>query len=269
MQKRKRGQEVASDGVEKLDLVAGSALIKHIIENQADRFEKALLELLMNSVDIGATEVNIQLCTKQVVVDDNGPGFKNRKEIEDYFLTVGAEYDDDRRDNKTYGQFGIGRCQAFNYGINTWWTNEFEMVVNYLESPPITFRTMDESLLGCTVAIDFFDPLTKVRMAEIVRDMHIWCKYMPIKITLNDEQLTTPVADIKWSTETADAYIKVTQHKTLAIYNQGVFVRTYSDSQFGVGGVVVTKSRLGLDTTRTNILHKCSLWKRRWPGRNP
>ncbi len=64
-------------------------LLYSVIKNQAGSIGKAILELVMNSIDAGATRVDITLDRRTVKVADDGKGFTSRQEIDEFFETFG------------------------------------------------------------------------------------------------------------------------------------------------------------------------------------
>ena len=60
-------------------------LLKHVFRSQAGTLAKAVAEGAMNAVDAKATGLQISISSSQVYIVDNGQGFRNRQEIEDWF----------------------------------------------------------------------------------------------------------------------------------------------------------------------------------------
>jgi hypothetical protein len=95
-------------------------------------YAQAFTELVKNSIQNGATNVNIQLNEKSVVVRDNGVGFDDTKDengmsaLEKYFV-FGNSYDSSGGAGPRLGHMGIGGKVAndkLSDGENTHWTIE-------------------------------------------------------------------------------------------------------------------------------------------------
>lgn len=95
-------------------------------------YAQAFTELVKNSIQNGATMVNIQLNEKSVVVRDNGVGFNDTKDengmsaLEKYFV-FGNSYDSSGGAGPKLGHMGIGGKIAndkLSDGENTHWTIE-------------------------------------------------------------------------------------------------------------------------------------------------
>lgn len=66
---------------EQRQIVAGTQLIYHAIYSQSGSLEKALLEYVMNSIDAGASRIDVTLDREQFVVTDDGTGFSRLDDI--------------------------------------------------------------------------------------------------------------------------------------------------------------------------------------------
>jgi hypothetical protein len=113
--------------MEQRQLTVHPAILYSIIKSQAGSLSKALLEAVMNAVDAGATKCSIKLDSSSFEVKDNGKGFSSRQEILDFFETFGTPHTEG---DARYGKFRMGRGQMFSFGINTWQTGHFTMVVD-------------------------------------------------------------------------------------------------------------------------------------------
>ncbi len=79
-----------------------------VIERQAGTVAKSALEAVMNSIDAGATRIEVELTPKRLVIRDNGKGFKSEKEIDDYFAVFGQPHEldgDGRSVDAKYGTY--------------------------------------------------------------------------------------------------------------------------------------------------------------------
>jgi hypothetical protein len=124
----------------KLDDEAGKAeqhaftthprLILVSIRRQAGTVGKSVLEGVMNSVDAGATSIDIRTAAEGFTITDDGRGFADAEEVRRLFGTFGLPHDLDSNGVSTdakFGTFRIGRGQLFAFGVNTWRTGTMRM----------------------------------------------------------------------------------------------------------------------------------------------
>ena len=112
---------------EKREFKLHKDILWSIIQSQSGTLGKAVLELVMNSIDAGATSVDITLSGKNISVSDDGKGFTNRGEIEQFFETFGTPH---TKGDATYGRFRMGRGQIMAFSKNDWQSGEFAMQVD-------------------------------------------------------------------------------------------------------------------------------------------
>lgn len=238
-------------------------MIFSLIKAQAGSLAKAVLENIMNSIDAKATMVNIEVNHSTIRITDDGHGFRNLKEIEDFFEVFGFPHEEGAR---TYGQFGIGRAQLWSFCSAVWKTNTFKMDVD------IKNRGLDYKLLegqpqvqGLEIESKFYQKQTTKELQEFATELTELAMFAQVPIYLNGEKINKSPEDIKWDHETDDAWIKLTSASDLYVYNLGVAVRKYNAHQIGSGGLVVTKPgvRLALNMARNDILvSECKVWAR-------
>ena len=132
---------------ETIRLTAHEKFIIASMKRQAGTVEKAVLELVMNSIEAqldaqGRTnpkkppQVWIEYIDEgngKLIVRDPGRGFRNRQEIMNWFAMFGTPHDES--EGKKWAEFRMGRGQAFSFGKNTWRTGKFLMVYD-LETHP-------------------------------------------------------------------------------------------------------------------------------------
>lgn len=137
------------------------SVIKSIILEQAGDPCKALVELVMNSIDAGATEIHLNVSSTHFSIRDDGRGFESKQEVLDYFGTFGTPH---AQDDATYGVFRIGRGQAFALAKTEWRSGRVGMLVNLngLENrSDIGYQLTEHEAVykGCEIKGEFFDPL--------------------------------------------------------------------------------------------------------------
>jgi hypothetical protein len=260
-------------------LVAHENLIYDVICRQAGTLSKAILEGVMNSIDAGATRIDVEIKSTEITISDNGEGFKSEKEIDEWFGTFGTPHEVDEDDNSVdarYGRFRMGRGQLFAFGVNHWITNEFTMVVD-VKHQGLKFTTEQHATVqhkGCRVFVDLYALQTPSELQATVRDISKFCMYVDVPLYVNSVQVNTPPATLSWDYETEDGWMKtiVSQenstnawrsNKGVDIYQQGVFVETVPEYELGVGGTVVSKGPLKLNFARNQVMRgSCPRWKR-------
>lgn len=235
------------------------ALLLSVIKKQAGSLDKAVLEGIMNSIDAGATRVDITLDSLKVTINDNGRGFQGATEIEEFFATFGTPHEEG---DAVYGRFRMGRGQMFAFGKNLWRTGEFQMSVDV--DTHIGYELVDnlENHNGCSIEIKLYEPLSQTDVAYMERSIAKMVKYSPVSIYLNGNKINVEIDLKKFPQTTEDAYIN-TDGKSggLDIYNLGVYVCTLSAWQYGVSGVVVSRKQLDVNFARNQVLGTCKVWK--------
>ena len=237
-------------------------IIFKLIDSQAGSAEKALLELVMNSVDAGATEVKVEISSKSFRVSDNGRGFEDLRSVDEFFGTFGTPH---KEGDATYGKFRLGRGQIMAFATNNWRSGEFFMGVDvknrgteYDQKTGLPFHE------GCEIKGDFYDPLSRSETLVTERNLAEMVQYVTVPVFINGKQCAQKQVGMKWTFEDEDAYYQLSESKGyLAVYNLGVFVSNVSAGSYGIGGVVVTKRQLTLNMARNDVLKvKCDVWQR-------
>lgn len=240
-----------------------SNLLVSVMRSQAGSLSKALLELVMNSCDAGASRVDVTLDGTSFVVEDNGRGFASRQEIRDWFGCFGTPHVEG---DAEYGHFRMGRGQAFSFAATRWSSNQFVMEVD-LESKGMTYEVMTTTDLvkGCRVAGKLYRQLGSYSLGETISELRQYAAYALKPVYLNGEMIGGPASRLKsWTHEDDDAYYRLSADKSeLLVYNKGVFVRSYDAYRMGMGGVIVSKDRLAVNFARNDILTAdCARWQR-------
>lgn len=237
-------------------------IIQHLIRSQAGTLGKGLVECIMNSIDAAATKVEIALTNTGFTVTDNGHGLRDRGEVLACFEVFGFAHTDKHRE---FGRFGIGRGQLWAHATTAWRTHTFMLDVD------IRARGLDYELScdlpdvpGLRIDGVFYEPLSEIDRSAVLREMDTLCRYCVIPVIINGKDVRRDPASVKWTSETDEAWIKVSDSSMLDVYNQGVWVRGYSAREMGIGGTLVTKLGhvLALNMSRSDILtQECKLWK--------
>lgn len=236
-------------------------LLRSVIKKQAGTRDKAVLEGVMNSIDAGATQVEVEVTPTHIRIKDNGKGFRDAKEVEEFFATFGTPH---QEGDATYGKFRMGRGQMFAFGKNTWRTGEFRMYVDVDEHLGFKLETGLENEPGCDISIELYEPLSAADIYRDTKAIERMVKYVPVRVTVNGEQVNEVPVPSKFPQSTEDAYIKVKSdsYGGLEVYNLGVFVCTMPAWKFGVSGTVVSKKQLDVNFARNDVMAKCPVWRR-------
>ena len=246
---------------------AHDALLMSVMREQAGTLAKAVQEGVMNSIDAGATRIDIRATATSVEIHDNGKGFGSKDEILACFKIFGLPQDEQEKMNKTYGHFRMGRGQLFHYGRNVWRTNTFSMHTD-LDDRKLDFdvRTgVQPPQPGCHIVIELYKrhQMLPTELGELDREIARAVKYAPAKILLNGRLISRDPTEEKWDLETPDAWIRIRESGTLDIYNQGVYVESKSPRELGTAGIVVSKERLKVNFARNQVMTgECGIWKR-------
>lgn len=231
-------------------------IINHLITHQAGTKIKALLELIMNSLDAKATKITIEESREGFVMIDNGEGFASEEDVIRYFGRFGTPH---QAGDATYGRFRMGRAQIMAFGRVTWRSNTFEMEVDIKKHGlGYNLKTDCEPFDGCRVSCEFFEPNGHWLPRRMVSDN---IRFVPCEITLNGEPFISPAEDGFWTHETDVFKFHHAETNELSVYNQGVFVTAYPSKHSGVGGILVSKEPLEVNFARNDVLHySCKVW---------
>lgn len=228
-------------------------LLMDIIKRQAGTIEKSWLEAIMNSIDAGAKHINITITKEQTIIKDDGKGM-GKEEVLKYFEVFGLPHTQDEQ--KTYGEFRMGRGQLFAHGINVWRTNGLEMVVD-VEKTGLEYvlKEHEDHFRGCEIKVSHYKPLEDFR--EKVDSLKEWIKFVPVKVIINDIQLKHEEKKV-YESEYAKYYIQIGEG-TLTVYNQGV--RVMDLNEFGIKGSIVSKKPIKVNFARNDIMSDCQIWQ--------
>jgi hypothetical protein len=235
-------------------------IIHHIIYSQAGSIGKAIIELLMNSVDARAMAVRLSMTKDGFECVDDGNGFANHEDVVRYFGRVGTPHEDG---DATYGRFRLGRGQIMAHASTVWCSNAWQMTVdtrtmgyNY------DLDTLNEVIPGCSISGRWYDRLTDTELMSAIQEIRDLVRYTPISVELNGRIITRDPRTEKWDAEDEFAWYRAKEDGAVSIYNQGVLVRHDPAHMWGAGGLIVSKKAIALNVSRTEILRKtCPVWK--------
>lgn len=235
-------------------------IIHHIIYSQAGSIGKALIELLMNSVDASATLARLVITKEGFSCLDDGKGFATRQDVRRYFGRFGTPHEEG---DATYGRFRLGRGQIMAHATTVWKSNRWQMTVDTRTMGyGYDLDPLKKRVAGCDISGTWYEPLTETELMSTVQEVRDLVKYTPIAIELNGRVITRDPKKEKWDFEDDFAYYRAKEDGAVSIYNQGVLVRHDPTHIWGAGGMIVSKRAIGLNVSRTEILRKsCPVWK--------
>jgi len=236
-------------------------LLLDVIQKQAGSIQKAVLEGVMNSIEAGATKVDVSVEATRIRIVDDGRGFQSRQEIELFFETFGQPHTES--ENKRWAQFRMGRGQLFAFGRNEWRTGSHIMLVDIHQRLGYDLQSAPKPFPGCSITIDLYEPLSDREIYAVVKELGTFVKFVSVPVLVNGRQVNSSPDRRTWGPETNDdAYISLTDGNDLAIYNLGVLVCRLPKYQFGVAGTIVTKKRIEVNFARNDVIRSCPVWKR-------
>lgn len=245
------------------DFTMDPNLLVSVIKSQAGSLSKALLEGVMNSIDAGASRVDVTVTAQGFSIIDNGRGFASEDDIRNWFGRFGTPH---TQGDATYGKFRMGRGQMMAYGSTTWKSGDFQMQVD-IEQRGLRYEleTLLEPVKGCRIDGVLYRELNEHKLVDTLTELKKFVAYTPKPVYVNGELYGAPAARLKtWTFEDDDAYYRVVQDATeLQVYNLGVFVEDQGTWRIGMGGIVVSKKQLEVNFARNSVMEdSCPVWKR-------
>ena len=244
------------------DFTMHPKLLLDVIKRQAGSIEKAITEGVMNAIEAGSPEVRVTATEDKIEIVDTGRGFSALDEIQRCFEMFGAPHTEE--ENKIWANFRMGRGQMFSFGVNTWRTGLYTLLVD-IDNKGLNYdiEQAEEFHHGCHITIDLYQKLRQYQIYGIERALVRQLAYAPVPIYFNGELISKDPSQEEWTMETEDAYIKTDASNNLSVYNIGIQVRDfYSGSSFGIGGIVVSKKQLQVNFARNDIQSTCPVWQR-------
>ncbi|UDJ82114.1 ATP-binding protein [Kosakonia oryzae] len=235
-------------------------IIHHIIYSQAGSIGKAVIELIMNSVDAGAGAVIIDITPEGFSCRDDGRGFASYDDVKRYFGRFGTPH---QEGDATYGRFRLGRGQIMAHARTLWRSQAWQMSVDTREMGyHYDLEELTAPVPGCVISGEWYDPLTSQERMSCLQEIRDLVRYTPVTVHLNGTVITRQPALEKWDMEDDEAWYRLREEGAVSVYNQGVLVRHDPAQVWGVGGLIVSKKPLALNVSRTEILRKtCPVWK--------
>lgn len=250
------------------------AIIKSLIFQQAGSIEKAIIELTMNELDAKASAVHIDIDNdmKGLSVYGDGVGFKSREDITKLFGRFGFNHntDEELARERRYGTYGLGRAQILAFGACKWITNNFVIEVDLHSDqegdlPYSVNEFAQDQFRGTRVDIKLKTALTLWERHNIERELKNMLKYTPQNVILNGKQINQDPNKIKWTDKNEKIAFKSAPSQStcgLTLYNDGVLIRTYPHSQFGVSGDITSiNTTFEVNMARNDVTQSlCPIW---------
>jgi hypothetical protein len=261
--------------VEVRQLVSHPKLLIDVIKRQAGSIKKAILEGTMNSVEAGATRIEINFMAEKskdkenpspayLSIYDDGIGIRTKKELLEHFETFGQPHESS--ENVIWKQFRMGRGQMFAFGKNTWRTATFKMEVD-VDTMELDYHLQDglKHVDGCKIDIELYknplDNYTVYSVKSLKEEVKEQVRYVTIPVAFNDEIVSVDPLTLNWDFEDEHAYYKFSDTSQLKIYNLGVFVMSRTIRDAGVGGIVVSKTMLKVNFARNDVDSTCPIYQ--------
>lgn len=244
-------------------------MLLDIIQKQAGTLDKAVLEAVMNSIEAGASRVDIEFTDleqgRQLVIIDDGCGIQTREELEQHFKTFGTPHSAD--ENKVYARFRMGRGQLFAMGRNVWRTCQFRMETDIradvkADRLPRFALTNYEFLKGCRIEINLYNDKWYSTIAALQDAIKEQIEFVNIPIYFNGVRLSRDVTKLKWTYQDDDAYYLFGVGTDLIIYNLGARCEKIPASTAGAVGIIVSKKQLDVNFARNQVLSECPVMQR-------
>ncbi len=235
-------------------------IIHHIIYSQAGSIGKAVIELIMNSVDARAGCVRIDITPDGFSCQDDGHGFASYEDVKRYFGRFGTPH---QEGDATYGRFRLGRGQIMAHARTVWCSRQWQMSVDTrVMGYSYELDERDEPVKGCIITGEWYEPLSSQERMSCIQEIRDLVRYTPIIVQLNGTVISRPPENEKWDAEDEFAWYRVREDGAVSVYNQGVLVRHDPGHLWGGGGLIVSKQPIALNVSRTEILRKtCPVWK--------
>lgn len=238
-------------------------LLKNVIAQQAGSLEKAFLELIMNSIDAGATRIDITMDNGVFSIKDNGKGLGSREDIEANFQHFGTPHEEG---DAEFGRFRMGRGQIMPFAKTTWRSGYHVITtdLNDMNSDNLGFelKEVSEFFSGCQVSGEVYEKISAgdkngiSSFNKMIHSLPKMIKYSKVDVYINENLVTVNPETTEWDKETDDAYFRFDNAaQNLSIYNKGIFVKdAHSYHYGGMGGVVVSKKNLNVNFARNDII---------------
>lgn len=255
------------------------AIILSLVREQSSSLGKALAELIMNSVDAGATKIDLQMENWSFRLTDDGRGFGSAEEIERVFGVFGLPH---KKGDAEYGRFRVGRGQIMAHASVTWCSGHHRMHVDLRASEArlgYTLSTVETEQPGCVVQGTLFagsksaeghtnthhgedDHLgSNYYLNQSAQELANLVRYIEVPVTLNGKLITIDAKTQEWDHEDEFAWYKFDyNHAGVTLFDRGLLVSNTVRLELGRGALIVTKQALSLNMARNEVSWGCPVW---------
>ncbi|HFG7030839.1 TPA: ATP-binding protein [Acinetobacter baumannii] len=253
------------------------------IKGQSAGVPQAFVELIMNSIDAGASRVDITMeIIKQrghellkYTVQDDGKGF-TKKDIMTYFRDFGTPHEEG---DAHYGCFRLGRGQVLAISQTIWRSRNYKFSVDInqalrnkdVSNLGFSLTTVEEKINGCHITgllypeVDDYYISSVESLSEKISQL---CRYVPVPVFINGTRINLNLEDeikkegvIYFQDDYAHYLFNETDNE-LRLYNRGVYVKNTAPKGFLLRGKIITKKQLKLTHGRNEVLWNCPvLWE--------
>ncbi|MCY9872942.1 ATP-binding protein [Vibrio barjaei] len=240
--------------MEYLNFEAGEGLIDIAVRSQNGTTSTAITELISNSFDGNAENIDVTITDSYVEIIDNGEGFQGRDQVIERFKTFGEGVE------RQIGTFHIGRAQIIGLGKCVWRSSNLAIHTDYNHSKGFTLEENLKEIQGCTVRCDFYEELTQHRLHTLIRDVQRNVRFLDTNVSVNGHKERS-ASLINWDIDTPEYQISFDcAGYELNVHSMGVFVKSLSKSIYGFTAIINTKKPLKLNVARNQMSDTDPLW---------
>lgn len=238
-----------------------NSIINSLIHAQNGTIETAIRELVMNSIDAGASRCEIKIGKTKFSVADDGKGFPDRSSIERFFKRFGEPH---KQGDALMGRFRIGRGQIMSLAKVTWHSHQFQMKTD-IKQKGLGFELIEDAantFSGCLVSGELYEEVDEYYLNVLKKELKNLLKYVECEVICNGVTVTES-DDAPWDIEDEDLKVRWKSGRSadgIYLYSLGVFVKEVSYHNYGVSAEIVTKKALTLNMARNEINQNDSLW---------
>ncbi|MFB9085548.1 ATP-binding protein [Erwinia tracheiphila] len=164
-------------------------IIHHIIYSQAGSIGKAVIELIMNSVDAGAKQVSVEITAEGFVCRDDGRGFASHEDVKTLFLASLARHT--RKAMPPMAASGWAGARLWpmpaRFGVQNLWqmsVDTREMGYHY------DLDELTTAVPGCSVRGEWYEPLSSQERLSCLQEICDLVRYTPVIVSLNGAVIT-------------------------------------------------------------------------------
>jgi len=220
-------------------------LLKDVIFRQAGTVLKSIEEAVQNSIDAGSKNIHINVLNKGMVIIDDGCGM-NAEEIKEHFRVFGNS---SKKDEKSVGQFGMGRGQVFAQGVVRWSTLDNIMITDCINSLSYKLRKSKKTIKGTKITVMFYRELSDNEVMNTTNKLRTYIINDKINIYINGVKLFVDFEVIK---EDSNFVAFTCKDNVIGkIYSQSLYVKDF----YNLSGFCVNcKNKMELNFARNEFL---------------